>query len=98
MDGRSASLIPVSLVWAVPVVAAVTATLVVAMAAGPLADEVAGLRDAARGLSRLRPPLAAVRAQVAEAADLGEALRRRHAGGGDGNDGDGHDGGGAPPP
>jgi hypothetical protein len=91
----------VTLVWAVPVVAAAVATVIVAGLGRPLADEVAALRDAVRRLGELRPRLAAVRAQTAESAALADAYRRRHGAepddtGGDGWGSDGSGGGGGP--
>jgi len=85
---RPGSVARVTLVWAVPVVAAALATVIVAAAGRPLADEVAALGAAVRRLGDLRPRLAAVRAQTAESAALADAYRRRHGAEPDAADGD----------
>jgi hypothetical protein len=69
----------VTLVWAVPVVAAAVATILVAAAARPLGDEMTGLVEDVRALGRLREPLARVRAATADSEALSAAYRRRHA-------------------
>ncbi len=69
----------VTLVWAVPVVAAAVATIVVAAAARPVGDEMAGLVEDVRALRRLRDPLARVRTATADTEALAAAYRRRHA-------------------
>ena len=70
----------VTLVWAVPVVAAAVATILVAIAARPVGDELTGLAEDVRTLQRLREPLARVRAATADSEALAAAYRRRHAG------------------
>ena len=73
-----------TLLWAVPVVAAALATLVVVARARTLEDEVIGLADAVRELRAVREPLGAVRAMTAETDALAEAFHDRHPlGGGD---------------
>lgn len=69
-----------ALVWAVPVVAAAVATVLVAAAARPVGDELTALVRDVRELRRLRAPLAAVRAATAETDALAEAYRGRHPG------------------
>jgi hypothetical protein len=84
----------VALVWAVPVVAAAVAAVLVAAAARPVGDEVTALVDDVRALRRLRAPLTAVRGATADSAALGDSFRHRHPpddsaeSGGPGSDGD----------
>jgi hypothetical protein len=68
----------VTLVWAVPVVAAAVAAIVLAAAAGPVGDELTALVDDVRRLRELREPLARVRATTEESAALAGSYRRRH--------------------
>ena len=70
----------VTLVWAVPVVAAAVATILVAAAARPVGDELTGLVEDVRTLRGLREPLARLRAATADSEALATAYRRRHAG------------------
>lgn len=67
-----------TLVWAVPVVAAAVATALVAAAARPMGDELTALVDDVRRLRQMREPLARVRAATADSAALAAAYRRRH--------------------
>ncbi|HLT69756.1 MAG TPA: hypothetical protein VKZ72_06300 [Acidimicrobiales bacterium] len=67
-----------SLLWAVPVVAAAVATAIVAARARAVEDEVAGAADDLRRLGDLRRPLQAVHATLAETDALATELRRRH--------------------
>ena len=67
-----------TLVWAVPVVAAAVATVLVAAAARPVGDELNALVDEVRELRQLREPLVRVRAATDDSAALAEAYRRRH--------------------
>jgi hypothetical protein len=67
----------VTLLWTVPVLAAAVATALVAVAARPVGDEVAGLARDVRRLGELRRSLAAVRAQTADSEALADAHRRR---------------------
>jgi uncharacterized protein involved in exopolysaccharide biosynthesis len=76
----------VSLVWAVPVVAAAVATVLVVRWARRLEDEAAALVTAVRHLRDVSPRLAAVRDAVAETDDLASGFRRRHQLEGDGGD------------
>ena len=71
-------MLAVTLVWAVPVVAAAVATTLVALAARPLGDELAGLVDDVRLLRGLREPLARVRAATDDSEAIAAAYRRRH--------------------
>jgi hypothetical protein len=73
-----------SLVWAIPVVAAALAVVAVALAAHPLADEAAGLVADVRRLRELRRPLAATREVLGEAGALVAEARAPHAPGGPG--------------
>jgi hypothetical protein len=68
----------VALVWAVPVVAAAVAAMVVAAAARPVGDELIALVDDVRRLRELREPLARVRATTEDSAALAASYRRRH--------------------
>lgn len=63
------------LVWAVPVVAAALAMVVLALAARPLSDEAAGLAADVRRLRELRRPLAGVRTVLDESGDLAAGPR-----------------------
>lgn len=68
-----------TLIWAVPVVAAAAAALVLVATARALEDSAAGLaRDVGR-LNELAAPLAAVQATVAETDELAAGFRARHA-------------------
>ena len=58
------------LVWAVPVVSAALAMVVLALAARPLSDEAAGLAADVRRLRELRRPLAGVRTVLDETGDV----------------------------
>jgi hypothetical protein len=69
----------VILVWAVPVVAAAVATVLVAAAARPVGDELTALVDDVRSLRRLRGSLDRVRAATDDSAALAASYRRRHA-------------------
>ena len=66
--------------WAVPVVAAAVAAILVALAARPVGDEVTALVDDLRQLRRVRESLATVRAAAADNEAVGRTFRRRHAG------------------
>jgi len=77
--GPDGSVPAVTLVWAVPVVAAAVATILVAAAARPVGDEMTGLVEDVRALRRLREPLARARAATADSEALAAAYRRRHA-------------------
>jgi cytochrome c-type biogenesis protein CcmH/NrfF len=68
----------VSLLWAVPVVAAAVATAVVAARARAIEDEAAGAAADLRRLGELRRPLQAVQAMLRETDALAAELRRRH--------------------
>lgn len=68
-----------TLLWAVPVVAAAVAATIMAVGARPIGDELSGLVRDARRLRELRAPLEAVRAQVRDSEALGVAYRNRHA-------------------
>ena len=67
-----------TLLWAVPVVAAAVATLLVVARARTLEGEVVGLAHGVRRLRDIRAPLAAVRATAGETAELVAAFRRQH--------------------
>jgi methyl coenzyme M reductase beta subunit len=69
----------VTLVWAVPVVAAALATLVVVARARAVEDECGVLAREVAALAELRHPLAAVRDATAETDELAAAFRERHA-------------------
>lgn len=73
-----------TLLWTVPVLAAAAATALLAVAARPVGDELAGLARDVRRLGELRRSLAAVRARAADGEALAAACRRR---GGDPPDG-----------
>jgi hypothetical protein len=68
----------VTLVWAVPVVAAAVATVLVAAAARPVGDELTALVDDVRSLRQLRESLDRVRAATNDSAALAASYRRRH--------------------
>jgi hypothetical protein len=68
----------VTLVWAVPVVAAAVATVLVAAAARPVGDEVTALVDDVRSLRQLRESLDRVRGATDDSAALAASYRRRH--------------------
>jgi hypothetical protein len=78
----------VALVWAVPVVAAAVAAILVALAARPVGDATTALVDDLRRLRRVRESLATVRAAAADSEAVGGAFRRRHAGGDSSGPGD----------
>ena len=67
-----------TLVWAVPVVAAAVATLLVVGRARRIEDEVRGLAEEIARLGEVRPRLGAVRAATAEAEAVATAFRDRH--------------------
>ena len=67
-----------TLVWAVPVVAAAVATVLVAAAARPVGDELTALVDDVRSLRHLRESLDRVRAATDDSAALAASYRRRH--------------------
>ncbi len=67
-----------TLVWAVPVVAAAVATVLVAAAARPVGDEVTALVDDVRSLRQLRESLDRVRGATDDSAALAASYRRRH--------------------
>ena len=67
-----------TLLWAVPVVAAAVGTLLVAARARTLEDEVVGLVADVRDLRAVRAPLATIRAMTAETDALVDAFRDRH--------------------
>ena len=67
-----------TLVWAVPVVAAAVATVLVAAAARPVGDEVTALVDDVRSLRQLRESLDQVRGATDDSAALAASYRRRH--------------------
>jgi hypothetical protein len=77
----------VSLLWAVPVVVAAVATLVVVARARTLEDDVIGLVDDVRDLRLVREPLAAVRAMAEETDALVVGFRDRHPFDDEGRDG-----------
>ena len=68
-----------TLVWAVPVLAAALATALVAAAARPLGDELTALVTDLRELRRVQASLASVRAAAADTEAVGAAFRGRHA-------------------
>jgi hypothetical protein len=68
----------VTLVWAVPVVAAAVATVLVAAAARPVGDGLTALVDDVRSLRQLRESLDRVRAATDDSAALAASYRRRH--------------------
>jgi len=68
----------VTLVWAVPVIAAALAMAWLLSRARPLEDEVAGLAVEARELSRLRAPLAGIRRATADTDVLVADFREAH--------------------
>jgi hypothetical protein len=76
----------VNLVWAVPVVAAAMATVLVVAWARRLEDEATALVTAVRRLREVAPGLAAVRDAVAETDEMASGFRRRHQLEGDGGD------------
>lgn len=67
-----------TLLWAVPVVAAAVATLLVVARARNLEDEVVGLVADVRDLRAVREPLRAVRAMTHETDVLVADFRERH--------------------
>ena len=67
-----------TLVWAVPVVAAAVATVLVAAAARPVGDELTALVDDGRSLRQLRESLDQVRGATDDSAALAASYRRRH--------------------
>ena len=66
-----------SLVWAIPVAVAALASVFVALAAHPLADEAGSLADDVRRLRELRRPLAAAHDVLTEADALVAGARAR---------------------
>jgi hypothetical protein len=68
----------VTLLWAVPVVAAALATLLVVTRARSLEDEAVGLAHDAARLHDIRSPLASVRAAARETDELVAAFRQQH--------------------
>jgi hypothetical protein len=68
----------VSLVWAVPVVAAAVATTLVVTWARAVEDEATGLVSDVRRLAEIARPLAAVREAIRETHDVASDFRRRH--------------------
>lgn len=68
-----------TLLWAVPVVAAAVGTLLVAARARSLEDEVVGLVADVRDLHALREPLRRIRGLTTETDTLVGAFRDRHA-------------------
>lgn len=73
------SVAQVTLVWAVPVVAAAAAAAIVASTARPLEDELHALGESLRALRDVRHRLAVVRTEVAESDALAAGFDRRHA-------------------
>jgi hypothetical protein len=69
----------VTLLWAVPVVAAAVGTLLVAARARTLEDEVVGLVADVRELRAVREPLRKIRGLTTETDALVGAFRDRHA-------------------
>ena len=67
-----------TLVWAVPVVPAAVATVLVAAAARRVGDEVTALVDDVRSLRQLRESLDRVRGATDDSAALAASYRRRH--------------------
>jgi hypothetical protein len=68
----------VTLVWAVPVVAAAVATVLVVAWARAIEDEATGLLAAVRRLREIAGPLAAVRDVVRETDEVTATFRERH--------------------
>jgi hypothetical protein len=68
----------VSLLWAVPVVAAAVATLLVAARARSIEDEAQALARSVAQLGDVRRPLAALRDVADETDELVEEFRRHH--------------------
>jgi hypothetical protein len=68
----------VSLVWAVPVVAAAVATVLVAACARTVGDAARGLADEVGALSAVSAPLARLRREAATSDALVAAFRDRH--------------------
>jgi hypothetical protein len=68
----------VTLVWAVPVIAAALAMAWLVTWARPLEDEAAGLAVEVRELRRLRSPLAGIRRATADTDALIEDFREAH--------------------
>lgn len=67
-----------TLLWAVPVVAAAVGTLLVAARARTLEDEVVGLVADVRDLRAVREPLRSIRVLMTETDALVAAFRERH--------------------
>ena len=67
-----------TLLWAVPVVAAAFATLLLAARARAVEDECVALAREATALAEVRRPLAAVRDATAETDELVAGFRERH--------------------
>lgn len=70
-----------TLVWAVPVIAAALAMAWLLRRARPVEDEVAGLAAEVRELRRLRAPLAGIRRATADTDALAADFREAHASG-----------------
>jgi hypothetical protein len=68
----------VTLLWAVPVVAAAVATLLVVARARMVEDEAVGLARDVRRLREIRAPLGAIRATALETDGLVANFRGRH--------------------
>jgi hypothetical protein len=68
----------VTLVWAVPVIAAALAMVWLLARARPLEDEVTGLAVEVRELRRLRAPLAGIRRATADTDALVADFREAH--------------------
>jgi hypothetical protein len=68
----------VSLLWALPVVAAAVATLLVVAWARPLEDAAVALAREVRRLRQVRHPLGSVRAAMVETDEVAAGFRCRH--------------------
>lgn len=82
-----------TLLWAVPVVAAAVATVLVVATARTLEDEAVGLAHEVRHLHDVRGPLSAIRETTLETDQLVASFRHEHpvAGGSAGPDDDPHE-------
>jgi hypothetical protein len=67
-----------SLLWALPVVAAAAATVLVVAWARPLEDAAVALAREVRRLRHVEGPLGSVRAALAETDEVATGFRRRH--------------------
>jgi hypothetical protein len=67
-----------SLLWALPVVAAAAAMVLVVAWARPLEDAAVALAREVRRLRQVARPLGTVRAAMAETDDVAAGFRRRH--------------------